>query len=495
MVNSIRGRLQLWYGLILLAVLAGFGGWVYSRTRAETYSRIDRQLESAVHYLDVALRNVPPPEFLPGPPPKKGGDFDPKKGDKGDFDPKKKFKSVKDFHDRRISEIELPDSLRAADPKFPPLYLIIWKDDRVLKATPPLPPDANREIPEPGGKWEPLWLQSDGRRELAMRGPGNSCILVGKEIGPELAETGRFGWQMLAMGGGVLLVGLFGGWVLSGRVVRPIADISATASRISATHLSGRIVVKNLDAELVELATVLNAMFERLEAEFARQTRFTSDASHELRTPLAVLLANVELALSRERSPESYRDTLTTCRTAATRMRALVDGLLTLARADAQQISVDRKSIDLRGVIEEASMPFGEQASRAGVALTAHLAARPIQVLGDRVLLGRVVANLLSNALRHTPSGGRVRIAVDVEGKQARMTISDTGEGIEPEHQAKIFERFFRVDDSRARESGGYGLGLAICRTLVETHAGTISVESRRGEGSVFIVRLPLANS
>jgi heavy metal sensor kinase len=297
-----------------------------------------------------------------------------------------------------------------------------------------------------------------------------------------------FAWQLAGTGAAVLLVGLAGGWLISRRIFRPIATIAETASRISADNLSERIDTQSVDRELADLARVLNATFRRLESAFDRQARFTGDASHELRTPLAVVRSQAELTLSRERSPAEYREALQTCLRAAERMTDLVDGLLTLARADAGKSAV-REPVGLDRVVADAvelCRPLAEQNS---IRLTTDLA--PVTVPGDASALGRVVGNLVTNAIRYNRPGGEVHVTLERDGPGAVLTVRDTGEGIPEEHRAQLFERFYRADKARSRATGGSGLGLAIAKAVVEAHGGTIGFDSTVGKGSTFWVRLP----
>ncbi len=293
----------------------------------------------------------------------------------------------------------------------------------------------------------------------------------------------------------VLAVGLAGGWLISRSITRPIAAIAGTASEISARNLARRIETTNIDRELVGLATILNDMFSRLEGAFERQSRFTSDASHELRTPLAVIHSHAELALSKPRTAEEYRETLAACLKAASRMATLVDGLLMLARADAGRLDGQFREVDLRSVVEEVVDQYRPQAETSRIALSTSLD-EPAPVRGDPALLARVSSNLLSNALRYTPAGGRVHVALSAAGGDgAVLAVEDSGCGIPAEDQDKVFERFFRADKARSRSQGGNGLGLAICKTLVEAHHGTIGFKSAPDRGTRFEVRLPLAGA
>jgi heavy metal sensor kinase len=375
------------------------------------------------------------------------------------------------------------------------MYFAIWRADGGL---------LKRELADEGAPVEtPQFYQSHalqdltflarrGSREVLGIGPSGTLIVVGQSMRREFADLTSFGGMLVFAGSITLLVGLLGGWLISARVLRPIAAISATASSISATNLSDRIDASAIDEELTELAAVLNEMFERLQQSFERQARFTADASHELRTPLSILYTNLQLALSRPRSAEEYQETLQSGLKAAARMRNLIDGLLMLARADAGRLDLRPQSVDLGQVAVDVVEQYAPAAQSAGVRLVAEPPAKPVSVPGDSILLARVVSNLVSNALRHTPSGGQVRVTVSADDKSALLTVADTGCGIPLADQARIFERFYRVDTARARSTGGCGLGLAITKSVVEAHQGTIAVTSRPERGASFLIRLPL---
>jgi heavy metal sensor kinase len=315
-------------------------------------------------------------------------------------------------------------------------------------------------------------------------------VLVGRSVAPELADLTRLAWQLLSTGLGVLALGLAGGWVLSRRAVRPIEAMSATAAAISADNLSRRIDLADVDSELGRLGQILNAMFARLEAAFERQVRFTADASHELRTPLSVIHSHAELALARPRSAEDYRAALEASLRAAKRMKGLVDGLLTLARADAGRLEMTRGHLDLGELVQESAALLAPLAAAAGVHVS--LAAKPVAVTGDAGRLTQVVTNLLTNAIHYNRAGGSVTVTVESIEGEAVLTVADTGRGIPAADREHLFERFYRVDKARSRELGGSGLGLAICKSIVEAHGGAITFTSEVDRGTTFEVRLPL---
>lgn len=491
MLKSLRWRLQLWYALVLLAVVGGFAGLLYVQMRVSRLGDIDHDLDASAHYFDAALRRFPPSEFgrasgherLRQPPPEMFPD---------DFD--RPFPPPgPPSRERLLRELELPrppgpgpGRLGADESR----YFAIWRSDgTILKATDP-PPGLERPEASPGGPSHPAALRQRGEyREAVMLGPGRTTILVGESIRPQLDALRAFAWQLAGVSAIVLVVGLAGGWLVSARILRPIAAISSTASAISETSLAQRIDVGEVDRELAGLAAILNDTFARLEAAFARQIRFTADASHELRTPLAILRSHAELSLSRARTPEEYRQTIEACLRAAVRMTELVEDLLLLARADAGKLDIRKERLDLKQVVEETIILLLPLADAKGVRVTAELASA--RMLGDAGRLAQVITNLLTNAIQHNRAGTGVHVRLAAADGEIELRVEDTGPGIPAAERAHLFERFYRVDKARSRTSGGYGLGLAICKSVVEAHGGTIGVESALERGSVFWVRLP----
>lgn len=506
MIKSLRWRVQLWYGIILLGVVVSFATILFYRVRTTKEQEIDAQLESAALYLDASLRSFPffeleadfpepPKKFMKKPFEMEEG-FDMKKGPKGWPKDKKKGEFFppppKKPREQLLAELDLPRGpMERVNMGGERPYFAIWRADGSVLKHQDMPDAQERGPLRDEAILRPVWSTQGDYREIRVRGPGRSQILVGRSIAREQEELQTLGWQLLGIGAGVLVVGLAGGWVLASRIVRPIAAMSATASSISAKRLSERIDASKVDTELSQLADVLNAMFARLESAFARQQRFTADASHELRTPLAILRSHAELALNRPRSPEEYRQTIETCLRAANRMNALVQGLLTLARLDGVNPEENFRVLALGPLIEECVTLFQPLADEKKIQLTAELS--PADVTGDPDAIVQVLSNLLHNAIHHTPAQGTISVHLSVRDGMAEIRVTDTGDGIPEEHRAHIFERFYRVDKARSREAGGAGLGLAICKGIVEAHQGTIRFESESGRGTTFRVRLPLA--
>jgi signal transduction histidine kinase len=293
---------------------------------------------------------------------------------------------------------------------------------------------------------------------------------------------------------GVLFVASLGvGWVVAGRVLRPIGRITSVARDIQATDLSRRIELPGPDDELKQLADTFDAMLARLDAAFAAQRQFVADASHELRNPLAIIRTNVDVALADPNAdPDDLRHAITVVKRASDRMARLVDDMLALARR--QEPTFEHEPLDLGAAVAEASDDFMVPAAARNIVLDRAIAPGVI-VTGDREALKRAVANLLENAVRLAPAGSRIRLATGSEGNQAWIAVADEGPGIALEDQPHVFDRFWRADKARSRSDGGTGLGLAIVRQIAESHGGQVRLHSKVGVGSSFMISLPIEPS
>ena len=318
--------------------------------------------------------------------------------------------------------------------------------------------------------------------------PSGEMIWVGCSIAPELKELHRTTMKLTGIGGIILFFGLAGGWWIVSRSLRPVGAISSAAAKISGGDLSQRINVAEAESELGQLAAVLNSTFARLEASFAQQQQFTSDAAHELRTPVSVMLTQAQTALNRERTAPEYRETVETCQRAAQRMRRLIESLLALARLDAGQEQMKRLEFDLAKTAHDCVESVRPLADERGVKIICDLP--PLPCAGDSERLAQVVTNLLTNAIQYNLPDGEVRVKLESQNGMAILTVSDTGRGIAAEDLPRVFERFYRADKSRS--TGGNGLGLAISKAVVEAHGGTIEVASKENAGTTFTVRLPI---
>ena len=289
----------------------------------------------------------------------------------------------------------------------------------------------------------------------------------------------------------LLLVAAGGGYWLSRRALSPVDALVQSARAVSGSNLTSRVQKLETGDELQRLADTLNEMLDRIESTFLRITRFTADASHELRTPVSLIRTEAELALRRFRGEAEYKESLRHILLEAERTTALIEQLLSLARADSGRETLHLQPVDLRQTLYRVVDSWQQMATIRNLQFSADLDAPDFSVLGDETLLRRLADILLDNAFKYTPSPGSVHLSLESTTDNVVITVQDSGAGIGEEDQGKIFERFYRVDKSRSRAQGGAGLGLAIAEWIVTQHRGSIGVESRPGRGATFRVELP----
>lgn len=461
--KSIRWRLQLWYGALLVAVLCGFGFTAFHFEKTRRLRRIDEELQSRLSALVETLRSSNRPSAEPGRPP--------------------------------ATRDRLPGAPRLADMKLPPQHAALFGDSAGyyfavwLREKEPVLRSANAPatIPQPQDRGASVRMRTGIRESFIFAAPVD-CVLVGRSITADEAELRKFAGLLAVIGGTVLIAGLLGGWWLVTKAIRPVEEISATAERIAAGDRSQRINTGETDSELGRLAGVLNKTFARLEASFDQQAQFTADAAHELRTPVAVLLTQAQSALARERSAGEYRETIEACQRAAQRMRGLIESLLELARLDAGQEPLHRTDCDLSKIAAESVELIRPLAEKRGIAIHAELSPTKCHCDGERI--AQVATNLLCNAIEYNRNGGGVEITTTHGDGRAILTVRNTGLGIPAADLPRIFERFHRAD--KARTPGHAGLGLAIAQAIVRAQNGSITAESTEGQGATFTVRLPV---
>jgi heavy metal sensor kinase len=283
-----------------------------------------------------------------------------------------------------------------------------------------------------------------------------------------------------------------GGAVIARKALRPVDEMTAAARRITAEDLHQRIGRQGTQDELDRLAETLNGMLARLDEAFRQMRRFAADAAHELRTPLTALKGGIEVALRASRTPEEYRQVLTSSLEDTDRLIRVAEDLLLLSRAAAGP-EMPRPRIELEPLVLDALEVGTRVAQGTGVHVKLGPVA-PAAVRGDAGALGRAMRNLVENAVKYTPAGGTVDLTLRTADGRGVFAVQDTGIGIAPADAERIFEPFVRLDAARARETGGTGLGLAIARSIVLAHGGTLALEPEPGPGSCFVIRLPLAS-
>jgi heavy metal sensor kinase len=286
---------------------------------------------------------------------------------------------------------------------------------------------------------------------------------------------------------------ILGGYILAGRSLAPVDAMATKAHEITAERLSERLPLENPEDEFGRLARAFNDALERLEDSFEQLRRFTAHASHELRTPLTAIRSVGEVALERTREPSAYQEVIGSMLEEADRLARLVDNLLTLTRADAGRIHLNREKTDLGSLVREVSDCLRVLAEEKNQSLKINVRNDVVATV-DRVILRQAVLNVLDNAIRYTPSDGTIAVNVrKTSEREAVIETADSGPGIPPEHRDRIFERFYRVQHEGADPGVGAGLGLAIARWAVEINGGRISCDSEAGRGSSFRIALPLS--
>jgi heavy metal sensor kinase len=288
----------------------------------------------------------------------------------------------------------------------------------------------------------------------------------------------------------IVVVSALAGYFLSKRALSPIVEIVEKAKHISAESLSDRIPVQNEKDELGELTTTFNKMFSRLDLSFQQMRRFTSDAAHELRTPLAAIRAMGEVALRREPGRAECAETLGNILEETTRLQNLCEGLLTLAKAEAGNLSLRKEPTDLKSFLESVLQTIGVLAEEKGITVAVRVP-QEAAISVDPMWLRQAVLNVIDNGIKYTPKGGEILVTAEAANGRMVIRIKDSGPGISKDHTDRIFDRFYRADSGRDRSIGGAGLGLAIAKGIVESHGGTISIQSSRGQGTEVGISLP----
>jgi signal transduction histidine kinase len=295
-------------------------------------------------------------------------------------------------------------------------------------------------------------------------------------------------WALAIAGAASIGLALALGVLLARVITRPVRDLTAAAERIAAGDLEQKAPVRSRD-ELGRLTVQFNQMSANLAHATALRRQMTADIAHDLRTPLTVIAGYLEALRDRVLPPTPER--FATLYDETQLLLRLVEELHTLSLADAGELPLHRQPAAPRALLERAVETYRHTAERQGVELIVRADPNLSNICVDSELLARVLGNLVSNALRHTPPGGRITLAAEPAPSGARLMVSDTGDGIAPEHLASIFERFYRADAARSQAAGGSGLGLAIVKSLVEAHGGAVDVASAPGQGATFTITLP----
>ena len=436
---SIGARLTLWYSLVLLAGLALFGAGIWIVVTHSLTATIDETLAARARGLATEIQN--------------------------EYKPSKPYHLAEELSE--YAEVS-PDGnlIEVRDPQGE-----ILLGGRVAAAT------ANKHY---------RTLES----ETKVQGRTYRILVAAPLEGTELTLR-RLREVLLWATPLVLLIGSLGGYWMSRRALQPVDALTRAAQTIGIENLSQRLEVPAAGDELQRLSETWNGMLERLEAAVKRLSQFTADASHELRTPITLIRATAELTLRRERSAETYREALKHIMDETDRTARLIEDLLSLARADAGLPGWPLDRVELTPLVRDVCEQGQILAQERQLEISTEAPEQPVYVDANDPALRRLLLLLVDNALKYTPAGGHITVSVALDSSGPTVTVSDTGIGIPDAALPHVFERFYRVDESRNREAGGAGLGLSIAQWIAERHHARLEAESVVGQGSAFRVRFP----
>lgn len=357
----------------------------------------------------------------------------------------------------------------------------------------PVAPIAPSAVGEPS--FANIQLANQPYRFITQKVEANGrafTVQTGIPINEMVATLAVFERYLLMLAPLLLLIAASVGYWLSRKALSPVDAIARTARTISGSNLTARLKKLKTGDELQRLSDTLNEMLERLESAFLRVTQFTADASHELRTPISLIRTEAEISLRASEGEEEYRDALRHILLESERTSLLIEDLLALARADSGRESLLLAPVELGALMTETANEWAHLIATRKLRFDREFVSDDLTALADQNAIRRLLTILLDNAVKYTPSPGRIGLRLESRAGRAVITVRDTGIGISKEDQTRIFERFFRVDKARSRDLGGSGLGLAIADWIVRRHGGSITVESSLGAGSIFNVELPL---
>lgn len=476
-MRSIRWRLTFAYALALAATLTAFGATLYI-TRQQTglrslQDRLQLEADLSIRYLNnshrVLGRIVTLGEGTPALEPSIAPYFE----------------SIRDFlmlADSAGHALYLSDSVSVLP------IASIERLRGLLQPAPKAPASGTITFDQALGPVRYLIYPITGAgREVA-------AILVAAPHKATLVEADELLASMVFIAPLIFIASLLVGYWVAGRSLNPLGAMVRELEAITDSRsLHRRLAVERTGDEVARLGNAVNHMFDRLERSFAALHRFTAEASHELKTPLMVLRAGVERALRNPGTPPESLQALDESLMQIGRMAELVDSLLTLARADEGRLPLAVEECDLRELMSEAAETANILAEEAQLEITSSIPAAPVLLLMDRNRIRQLLLNLVTNAVKYTPAGGRVTLGLSDQGDGVTVTVGDTGIGIAAGDLPHIFDRFWRADPARSREgeSPGTGLGLAITKWVAEAHGGSITVQSRPGRGTLFTVALP----
>lgn len=460
----IKWKLTLWYGGILALILVAFCGFVYTYFQNSLQKSIDTKIKSIAEVLSSSMTETHGQSLF--------GNFERYLENALGKKPKGKFIQIIDASGKigaRLNDLEA----EAVPVSFVTL-------EKALKG----------EV-----VYETIETARPRLRMITMPILENKKVISIVQVGSSLEEFEDTMKRLLIImivsiitaTGGTIIVGYF----MAKKTMRPVDQIRRAAVKISSSNLDERIELKGRKDELGRLADTFNAMIARLKDSFQRVNQFSIDVSHELKTPLTILKGETELALRKDRTNEEYKKSLESNLEEIDRMSHIIDDLLLLSKAETKDMRLNLDKVDLRDLLADVCLNMKIFGENKGVEIIAK-ELEDIRIVGDALKLRRMITNIVENGIKYGHAGGYVAVSAYKQDGFACINVKDDGPGISSDDIKYIFDRFYRADKSRKRESGS-GLGLSISKWIAEAHHGTIEVESTPSTGSLFIIKLPMS--
>lgn len=484
--RSVKFRLTLWYAFVLAIMLSVFAAFMYSELQRALYRDIDERLSfetfrlesSLTGYLKDFLRKLPEKDKLSLAPSLSASQHAKLSEKIIDWS-----KDMRDFNQTAMTVL-----FAGLDHQLILSNLSGWEKEIIF-------PDFERDsfFMERGRSFQTIHFRKRPIRLYyhAVIYKNNTLFII--QSGTSLSEAEgalhRLAFIILISIPGAVAAACIAGWFLAKRSFKPVDLMIREAQKITAAYLKSRLPRSGAGDEVDRLAGTINEMMDRIESSTRAIQDFSSDISHELRTPLAIIRGEVDLALRRSRSPEALIETLRVIEGEVNELIRLVDDLMILVRSDARKLKFDKKKIFLKNILIVVANRFKDRAENKKISLRTHFP-QDVIVEGDELYLKRLFSNLLDNAIKFTPEGGKIDFNLTPGTDYAAVEIIDTGIGIEAEMQSKVFARFYRADQARSYE--GSGLGLNIAKAICDGHQASISVQSEPGEGTRAVVEFPL---
>jgi len=460
MIKSFRLQLTAWYLLLFSLLFIGFSIFLYEVLERALFKRLDEILSSEATTAAGLFR----------------GEMAEFKGDA--VGAARDAMSEMGMRDVLVAVFEGDKLLASNAPSVDPELIAVAAD-----AGAGAKPEVRTTLPRYG---------KQGTRAVAGRFvlDGRQYVVLAAEslhsIKEELGVVRRVLYLGLPL---VLLIAGAGGFLLASKNLAPVRWMAEQARKITDKNLDERLEIGAANEELTMLAGSFNELLSRLDRSFETMRRFVADASHELRTPIAVIRGEADVSLDHDRSASEYQESLAIIQDEARRLTRLIDDLLNLARADAGHVNLFVEEFYVNDILAECCRSMQARADAKTIELECR-SPEDVGYRGDQELIRRLVLNLLENAIRYTPEGGRVQVSLEDSAGELRIRVADTGIGIPPEAAPHIFERFYRGDQARSRQNGGFGLGLSIVKWIAESHKGSVELSSQPGLGSTFTVLL-----